>query len=366
MAKRYCGPSTVLESMVTVEDIPNNQRISFPFPVTVREIDRNPDTRRAAVITGEDPAGNELSVAIWGTHDIEQQWTVGRTYLLYEARGSVWERKCTTNYTLHSTMDFHTVAKDAAETSLLFVGDTHVGFRHRHDEDKPPWAKAVDNRVHFLRVIERAMDLYVDAVVHAGDVFDHSPTEADIRTVDEGIAELANAGIPFYYIFGNHDTEPGREALARTTDVIPECNRLSRLETAVGEPGVGLYGLDHTGAKLTANSLAPDVAAEVDYRVLVLHETPHPLRDDTGKLQYGRDDHTPDLSDVLSSSTISFDLVVSGHMHVGAKGTIEDHDVPVVVTGPTAQISVSKANNLPSIWEATFSNGHVNVMRREL
>lgn len=352
--------------MVTVEDIPNNSRLPFSFPVTVTDIDWNPDTRRDAVITGEDPEGNELSVVLWSTHDTEQKWTAGRTYHLYEARGSVWKRNGTTKYELHSTSDFRVVAQDAAETSLLFVGDTHVGYRHRDDEDKPKWARTVDNRVHFQQIIDRAIELDVDAVVHAGDVFDHSTTDSDIRTVRDGITELADAGIPFYYIFGNHDTEPGRIELAHTTATIPECHRLSRLEMAVGEPGIGLYGLDHAGSKLTGTALAPDAAADVDYRVLVIHETPHPLHDDRGIIQYGRDTDTPDLSEVFSSSPIPFDLVVSGHMHVAAKGTIEGHDVPVVVTGPTAQISVSKANNQPSIWEATFSDGHVDVMRREL
>lgn len=261
--------------MVTVDDIPNNRRLSYPFLVTVTEIEQEPDMKRSAVITGRDPVGNELSVVIWSTHDVEHQWEVDQTYRLYEARGQVWDRDGTTKYALHSTGDFSVVAQDAAETSLLLVGDTHVGFQHRDDDNKPKWAKTVDNRVQIRRVIERAIGLEVDAVVHAGDVFDHSPTEVDIRTVVEGIAELTDAGIPFYFIFGNHDTEPGREALAETTAVIPECHRLSLLETAVGEPGVGLFGLDHTGANLTGAGLEPDVATGIGFRVLVIHETPY-------------------------------------------------------------------------------------------
>jgi len=108
------------------------------------------------------------------------------------------------------------------------VGDTHVGYRHRPSSTKPPWAQAVDNRRTFSRCLTRARDLGIDTVVHAGDVFDHEITQADTDHVHEEIQRTHDAGIPFYFIHGNHDNEAGNETLRRGPDPSGRSNDNSR------------------------------------------------------------------------------------------------------------------------------------------
>ena len=112
-------------------------------------------------------------------------------------------------------MDFAVERVTAASDRLrlLVVGDTHVGYRHRASNMKPLWAQEVDNRQTFTRSLARARDLDADAVVHAGDVFDHEITREDRDHVREETRRTHDAGVPVYYIPGNHDNEAGNRTL---------------------------------------------------------------------------------------------------------------------------------------------------------
>lgn len=63
------------------------------------------------------------------------------------------------------------------QTQFLVLGDTHVGYRHRSTSKKSKWADSADDLVEFRRAMSLARDLQVDAVIHAGDVFDHQNTQ---------------------------------------------------------------------------------------------------------------------------------------------------------------------------------------------
>jgi len=83
----------------------------------------------------------------------------------------------------------------------LIVGDTHVGYRHRRRDKKAKGAKDLDARDRFQAVMDQANTLDADAIVHAGDIFDHVAIGADrsFVMIDALNSEL---NIPFYYIYG--------------------------------------------------------------------------------------------------------------------------------------------------------------------
>ncbi|MDD4248839.1 MAG: metallophosphoesterase, partial [Methanosarcina sp.] len=58
------------------------------------------------------------------------------------------------------------------ETRILHTADTHLGYRQYHNE-----VRRQDFFKAFEVVIQDAVDMQVDAVVHAGDLFDsRNPT----------------------------------------------------------------------------------------------------------------------------------------------------------------------------------------------
>src|SRR6058998_1436712 len=93
---------------------------------------------------------------------------------------------------------------------LLHTGDWHVGKRLRGRSRDEETASALD------QVVGLARDAAVDAILIAGDVYEHrtvSP-EADLIVFD-ALARLRDTGATVVVIPGNHDSWQRLEALAK-------------------------------------------------------------------------------------------------------------------------------------------------------
>src|SRR5437867_13087142 len=93
---------------------------------------------------------------------------------------------------------------------LLHTGDWHVGKRLRGRSRDEETAAALD------QVVELARDAAVDAVLIAGDVYEHrtvSP-EADMIVFD-ALARLRDTGATVVLVPGNHDSWQRIDALAK-------------------------------------------------------------------------------------------------------------------------------------------------------
>jgi len=112
----------------------------------------------------------------------------------------------------------------------------------------------------------------------------------------------------------------------------------------------------------------PEVVVDEDLltSILVLHNTPYPAVDESGSPIYRNDPNHLDLREFLDRADEWLDLIVSGHMHVGSRASIAGYDTPLLVTGPTAEISTSTQENHPSTWLLTISEGDVQIERTEL
>lgn len=346
--------------MVTRDEVPHDRRLSGSITVTVEEVRTNPKPQRDAELTVQDEDGAELSVVIWETHEIEQNWKEGATYELTGVRGKRYSTESGSYVELNSTKAFS--AKRVATndvTRVLILGDTHVGYRHRPSSDKPAWAENVNARAVFIQCLERARELNVDAVVHAGDVFDHRNTQKDRKTVAQAISRTTDAGIPFYYVFGNHDDKGGRRLLESTTGTHLEVSQIGKLP-------VNFLGIDHSGQEFPREP--PDASIELllEKNVLVIHESPHPVIDATNSLLYQNDLNKANISQFIEDASFEIDLVVSGHLHVAEQPRIRGHDIPVLVTGPTVPISSYKKNSNPSTWLLTATDSGIDLERQSI
>lgn len=353
--------------MFTRDDLPVDARLREPIEVTVTDVTHPANDRVDVELTVLDGEGHPLQMNIWSTHDLHIEWIPGHRYNLRGVRTNVWTKNGEKTYRLSSTRGLSATDLGPASTHhtrLLFVGDTHVGYRHRPTADKPTWARDVDTRTQFSQMLAQAHSLAVDAVIHTGDIFDDQPTQADLTLVRDSIADLCNSGIHFLSVRGNHDPAQGRRCLDELETEVPLCSALETDPVNIGSEPVIVYGIDYTGDRLP--TLAPEHALRVlPYpNIVTMHDTPYPVVDSTGKLLHQCDG--PDLTDFLARATLTPDLIVSGHMHVGRQATVKGTEVPVLITGPTAPISTYKKDNQPSTWLVTVTANSIDIDRQPL
>jgi len=208
-----------MKLMFTRDDLPRNDRLSNPITVLVREVSPSSSNKLDFEVTVEDADGHTISLKIWSTHSLSLSLTEGHRYELEDVRGRYWSQGGSRHYQLDSTKDL-TVTElgpaDDTATRLLIVGDTHVGYRHRRRDKKAKGAKDLDARDRFQAVMDQANTLDADAIVHAGDIFDHVAIGADRSFVIDALNSELN--IPFYYIYGNHDEPASRRTVDGATN----------------------------------------------------------------------------------------------------------------------------------------------------
>lgn len=127
------------------------------------------------------------------------------------------------------------------QVTFIHAADLHLGAPFRGLRGaSPEWADVLLEAVPsaFNSVIEAALERAVDFVVIAGDVFDDSkPSYADFQLFVSGLQRLGAAGIPVYFITGNHDPyvswETGFSALPENAYLL-----------GVGKPAFACYERD--------------------------------------------------------------------------------------------------------------------------
>lgn len=349
--------------MTTRKDLRHNQRVPGSLEVTVYDIKGDPVPPREVELKATDTEGKELEVVIWEKHDVSGDWTIGSTYEISGGRAKRYKGTSGPDVVVDSNDDFSIDCLDnfSNSTQVLIVGDTHVGFRHRQATKKPSWAKKVDNRKTISQSLARARDLDVNAVIHAGDVFDHNTNQGDRNHVGQEIHRTHEAGIPVYFVRGNHDNQAGNRTLSQTPAV-----HIAGDTVSIDQESVQVSGLDYGGGEFSEPP--PDGAVEsvLNPSILVVHDTPYPAVDEDDVPIYRNDANRLDLTGFLDSAAGWLDLIVAGHMHVGKRGSMEGYDVPLLVTGPTGTISAYDEDSQPSTWLLTISDGEIDVDRQPL
>ncbi len=182
-------------------------------------------------------------------------------------------------------------------TRVIHTADTHIGYRQYHSpERKADFLRA------FASVAEDAVDLEVDAVVHAGDLFhDTRPDLDDLMETIRILRDLADAGIPFLGVVGNHERTRDRQWL----DFIADLGLATRLDdtgTVVGD--VTFYGLDWVPPAQRDRLEYTFEAPSTDASALVAHGLFEPFA------------HADwDTEAVLASADVAFDAMLLGDNH---------------------------------------------------
>ena len=214
-------------------------------------------------------------------------------------------------------------------TRVLHTGDTHIGYQQYHSPER-----RADFLSAFEAVIDDAIEMDVDAVVHAGDLFhDRRPDLPDLMGTLAALRELNAAAIPFLAVVGNHESTRGGQWL----DLFERLGLATRLGAEpVAIDSVAFYGLDHVPESRRddlAYDFTPfadsDFDTEPTHHVLVGHGLFTPFAHANWETET-----------VLDESTVEFDAVLLGDNHTPGIERVDD--VWVTYCGSTERASASE------------------------
>jgi DNA repair exonuclease SbcCD nuclease subunit len=213
------------------------------------------------------------------------------------------------------------------EIRILHTADTHLGYRQYHSE-----VRRQDFFKAFETVIQDAVDMQVDAVVHAGDLFDsRNPTLEDLLETMTILSRLKIANIPFFGIVGNHESKQNTQWL----DLFEEMGlaiRLGKKPQLVGD--VAIYGIDSVPkSKIPLYDYSgfeiPESLPENCRKLLVMHQIvqPFPYAD-------------WDCAEVVENMPFEVDAILLGDYHEYEK--LKVGETWVTYSGSTERNSASE------------------------
>ncbi|NOZ58175.1 MAG: DNA repair exonuclease [Euryarchaeota archaeon] len=187
---------------------------------------------------------------------------------------------------------------------MLFahIADTHLGYRQYNLDEREEDFYAV-----FDEAVDRIIEAGCDFVVHSGDLFDEPrPHVKALVRVREALERLADAGIKFYCIAGNHDLLMRRGAVPPQR-LYREVEFLTPAKPVRNHGGVFIAGLPYF-SKIHRRVLREKLewlgreAAGHEVSILLLHQ---------GVRKYFTLEYELDLQDLPES----FSYYAMGHIH---------------------------------------------------
>lgn len=299
-------------------------------------------------LTVSDPQGTQFPLEVWQKHDPLLDWKTGMKYEIQNAYGQTWNGG--SRKKLHSSKKWSAQPVGSAhDARLVVMGDTHVG-RETHPKNA---YQSIDCARKFKEAVEIAIARGADSIVHTGDVFHDSVSEADCRTVDSAFQLMRDEDIQFYYILGNHECDRGKRLLSRwETEGVAIHLSTDGEETS---EGVYLYGYDHRpGSELVVEEMGLPPVLLNSPSILVLHQTLAPFRANANV----------DLSEICDTSLGSYDYVVSGHLHDPERQQWEGGEF--LYAGSTEDLSKNYNASDSSIWVLTVTDGDIDTQRHKV
>ncbi|MDG2418916.1 MAG: DNA repair exonuclease [Saprospiraceae bacterium] len=197
---------------------------------------------------------------------------------------------------------------------ILHFSDSHLGY-HELDKLSPSGINLREQDAYdsFQKVIDIAIELQPDLVIHSGDFF-HRPSPANRPMIFglEQLSRLSKANIPIVVIAGNHETpktiftSPILKAFQTIPNVFPIFSQ--KYETfEFGE--LVVHGVPHINDDiLELEEMDKIQPVEGKFNIILLHTS-------IGKTfmmdEYGEKLYPPERLDLLNK----FDYVALGHWH---------------------------------------------------
>ncbi|WP_048831177.1 metallophosphoesterase family protein [Methanomethylovorans hollandica] len=233
------------------------------------------------------------------------------------------------------------------EIKIIHTADTHIGYRQYHSD-----VRRKDFLQAFSNVIDGAIEMKADAVVHAGDLFDsRTPSLEDILDTMKLFSRLKEADIPLLAIVGNHESKQSTQWL----DLFESMGLATRLgATPYMLENIAFYGIDSVPkSKIPLFDFSVfEEPLESSCNVLVMHQLMSPIT--IGEW---------DCASVLGSVPFHVDVLLLGDYHKYEKITVGD--TWVTYCGSTERNSLAEEENR-SYNIITVSENDIDISRRTI
>jgi DNA repair exonuclease SbcCD nuclease subunit len=213
----------------------------------------------------------------------------------------------------------------------------------------------------FLDAVNLAVTSRVDAIILTGDIFDDDVDEATVQIVEEHVELLADAGIPIYYVRGNHGCDRGDTFLRSQTET-GRMIHLSNEPQLLGEGSLALYGMDADTSATSLSEVAPTGDPPRDaYRLLAWHEAVEPIARDGISIR-----------ELVDASEVELDALALGDLHKNKRAYIGDiHEdsgewFRAFYAGATTGIARNSEGYEPAVWLLQVTDGTLERHRLPL
>jgi len=222
-------------------------------------------------------------------------------------------------------------------TSFVFIGDSHLGYRHRFRVER-----LRDYERAFNEAVDKALRLNPDAVVFMGDLLHHPrPDPVSLRTLLNRLISVA-CSRPVVVCIGNHEIEghigttyaPIYGDLHENIHVLSSENPHVVLD--IRGRSVGFHGFEFIRSREMAEQKLKELAAgaKADVNILCLHQA----------VERYLSPHELSLA-ALRHAAPSYDLIVLGHVHKHQPIREVSDVTPAFYCGSTERISFNEAAN---------------------
>jgi len=216
---------------------------------------------------------------------------------------------------------------------VLQLSDTHLGAR-MNARGPAGWSRAADHHDALRRALQPALRGEVDAVIHAGDVFDRSqPPRRWMLAAGELFAEVARR-VPVLGIAGNHDRRGIRRWLPHAS--LGFVDRPARRVLGGGSEAVAV-GLVPFCRTAEAFARAAEIAVGPGVDLLVVHQAPDGARVPGLTFRVGRQRDTVGVAHLPAGVL----RVACGHIH--PRQVVRLGAAEVVMGGSTERTAWSEA-----------------------
>lgn len=334
--------------MITVDDLTVGESLPAPMVVRVSSVNWDVGTSRRAEVSLEDEAGIAVPLVDYTGAKQSVTWQRDNYYRITDCNVKAGTTENPVYLAPSKQTTIEPLGPRNGDTSILIVGDTHIG-RTEH----PDTGAEIDPIGAFRQAIEYGLAQNVAAVVHVGDIYHESATTSQVETVDDCVFEpLEEAGVPFYFVRGNHQTDEGDRQLAGRRLV----TNLDTTGVAV-DSRIRIFGINHnSGGNIPLASLPVPASVSEPLSMLVLHQTLRQLS--------GPGTQHVDLRDVEGQSDGQFDCVISGHHHDATTKTWNGS--PIIYTGASEKMSTNPAPTDRVGWLVTITDESATIERYDI
>lgn len=236
-------------------------------------------------------------------------------------------------------------------TTILHTADTHIGYRQYHKPEREE-----DFRAAFESITDAAIERSVDAVVHAGDMFNRSrPSIEALLDCIEQLKRLRNHEIGFHMIVGNHDGTRTRE-WPEFFEKLNLGNYIGYQGDVISDSNVVLYGQDFVERGQRGQVSYEFASQDADTAFFVGHGLFTPFAHGDWNTE-----------EILAKSPVEFDGLLVGDNHKPMVDRIDD--VPITYPGSTertaADQKAKRGYNIVDVEAGEVTISHETIETRQ-